>query len=191
MFLRHFEDSPNPDPAGLDTIRRARDNPAMSQIRARVSELGYELPPPPPAASHYRPVIRHHRSLIVSGQLPRTADGTLLATGKVGDRVDLDTAVACARQCALNILALLDQQFGGTLGGNFERLLRVGVFVAGLPSFTDHHLVADGASDLLEAVLGARGQHARAAVGCAALPLDAPVEVEAWVGLADDERASD
>ena len=163
----------------------------MSQIRAAVSRLGLELPPPPAAAAHYQPLMSHHRTLVVSGQLPRTADGGLLAKGKVGREVTLDIAVACARQCGLNVLSLLDEHWSGSLEGGFDRLLRVGVYVASSPDFTDQHLVADGVSDLLEAVLGGRGRHARAAVGCASLPLDAPVEVEAWIGLVDSDHESD
>jgi len=160
-------------------------------IRPHLEQLGITLPTPPGPAADYDPLVESHLQIFISGQLPVVGGGTLLATGKVGAEVDLETARRCARQCVLNALALLDQKLGGGLDRRVEQVVRVGVYVASSPDFTDQHLVADAASGLLHEVLGVRGRHARAAVGCAALPKDAPVEVEMLVGLVDEMGEND
>lgn len=152
----------------------------MSSPEQRLAALGIVLPVPPAPAAAYVPVVRAGSLLFTAGQLP-LADGALLATGKVGTEVDLDTAIACARQCAINVLA----QVRGELGSldPVERVVKLTVFVASAPSFTEQHLVANGASELLAEVFGESGRHARSAVGVAVLPLDAPVEVEATLSV--------
>lgn len=148
---------------------------------ARLAALGLELPPVPAPAAAYVPAVRHGDLVIVSGQLP-LADGSLLATGLVGDAPgehDVDTAAALARRCALNVLAAAASVAGGI--DAIGSVLRVGVFVASGQGFTRQHLVANGASQLLGEVLGPGSVHARAAVGVPRLPLDAPVEVEAML----------
>jgi enamine deaminase RidA (YjgF/YER057c/UK114 family) len=142
----------------------------------RLEALGITLPAAPMPAAAYVPTVRSGTLLFTAGQLPIGADG-LIATGKVGAGVDLDTAVACARQCALNVLAQLRTALG-TLD-HVLRIVKLTVFVASDPSFTAQHLVANGASHLLADVLGDAGRHARSAVGVPVLPLDSPVEVEA------------
>lgn len=162
-------------------------------VTERLAELGLELPAAPSPAAAYVPWCRTGELILTAGQLP-LVDGTLVATGVVGAEVDLETAVACARQCALNVLAVVADACG-----DLEHVLRVvklTVFVASAPGFTDQHLVANGASELVAAVLGDRGIHARSAVGTAALPLAAPVEVEAIIEvvsrvmLLDDEAVA-
>ena len=160
-------------------------------IKAQLRDLGIELPPPPKPAANYDPSVGFDRLLVISGQLPLLPDGSLLAAGKVGDEVDLELARQCARQCVINALAGIDHFFGGSLKNGFDRVLRVGVFVASTPSFTDQHLVADAASELLHQVFQGRGRHARAAVGCSSLPKNAPVEVEVMIGLTASEHESD
>ena len=148
---------------------------------ARLAALGLELPPVPAPAAAYVPAVRHGDLVIVSGQLP-LVDGALLATGLVGDAPgehDVDTAAALARRCALNVLAAAASVVGGLAA--IGSVLRVGVFVASGDGFTRQHLVANGASELLAAVLGPGAVHARAAVGVPRLPLDAPVEVESML----------
>ncbi|MGH8910793.1 MAG: RidA family protein, partial [Egibacteraceae bacterium] len=142
----------------------------------RLEALGITLPATPAPVAAYVPAVRTGDLLFTSGQIALGADG-LIATGKVGADVDLDTAVACARQCALNLLAQL-----GTALGTLDRVVRIvklTVFVASDPSFTQAHLVANGASELLAEVFGDAGRHARSAVGVLVLPLDSPVEIEA------------
>jgi enamine deaminase RidA (YjgF/YER057c/UK114 family) len=103
-------------------------------------------------------------------------DGRLLATGKVGDAVDLDQAVDCARTAALNGLAAVAAEAGNL--DAIAQVIKVLVFVASAPDFTGQPQVGNGASQLLRDVFGEAGRHARSAVGVAVLPLDAPVEVE-------------
>jgi enamine deaminase RidA (YjgF/YER057c/UK114 family) len=103
----------------------------------------------------------------------------LVATGRLGAEIDLDTGRACARQCALNLVAQLKAALDDL--GRVRQFVKVTVFVASEPSFTDQHLVANGASELLADVFGDAGRHARSALGMASLPLGSPVEVEAVV----------
>jgi enamine deaminase RidA (YjgF/YER057c/UK114 family) len=150
----------------------------------RLAALGLELPPVPAPAAAYVPAVRHGDLVIVSGQLP-LLDGALLATGLVGDGPDehgVDAAAGLAQRCALNVLAAAASVAGGL--DAIASVLRVGVFVASGDGFTRQHLVANGASELLAAVLGPGAVHARAAVGVPRLPLDAPVEVEAMLTVA-------
>lgn len=152
----------------------------MPDINQTLSSLGIILPKPPPAVAAYIPVRVDGLLAYVSGQLP-FIDGKLPQTGLVGVEVSLEQAQALARQCAINALAALDTYAGGL--ANIEGIVRVGVFVACEASFTDHPKVGNGASELLQQVFGEPGRHARAAVGCASLPLGAPVEVEMLVKL--------
>lgn len=147
----------------------------------RLAELGITLPEPPAPAAAYVPVRRSGDWLVTAGQVA-TAEGQLVATGRLGDAVDLETGQRCARQCAVNVLA----QIKGATGmlHHIRRLVKVTVFVASTADFTEHHLVANGASELLGEVLGEAGRHARSAVGVAALPLGSPVEVEAMAEVA-------
>lgn len=152
-----------------------------SSIAQRLQELGIELPTPAAAAGSYLPVRRSGGLLIVSGQLPMQA-GAVRYTGKLGASVSLEDGEAAARLCAVNILA----QVKAALDGDLDRLggcLRLGGFVACTADFVDQPKVINGASDLMVAVLGDAGRHARAAVGVPSLPLDAAVEVEAMFEL--------
>ncbi len=144
----------------------------------RLAELGLALPAAPRPAAAYLPVLRAGDLLYTAGQVA-VAGGELIATGRVGAEVDLATAQACARQCALNVLAQLAAELGDL--GRVRQVVKLGVFVASVPEFTQQHLVANGASELLAAVFGDRGRHARSAVGVAVLPLNSPVEVDAVV----------
>ena len=117
----------------------------------------------------------------VSGQIATDAESELLATGRVGAEVDVETAIRCAEACARNVLARLKELPGGLDG--VERLVKLTVFVAAAPGFDRPHVVANGASNVLLATLGDRGRHARSAIGVASLPLASPVEVEAIVRL--------
>jgi len=147
----------------------------------RLAALGLELPPVAAPAGAYAPAVRHGDLVHVSGQIP-TRDGALLATGPVGPGgLDVAAATALTRACALQVLAAASAVAGGVDG--IASVLRVGVYVASAPGFTDQHLVANGASELLRSVLGDGAVHARAAVGVASLPLGAPVEVEAVLSV--------
>jgi enamine deaminase RidA (YjgF/YER057c/UK114 family) len=145
----------------------------------RLAELGVTLPEAPAPAAAYVGHVVNDGLVHTAGQLP-LVDGALLAEGLVGDTVDLATAQRCARQCAVNILA---QVAAGHRLEDVRRIVKLTVFVASAPGFTDQHLVANGASEFLGDVFGEAGRHARSAVGVALLPMGSPVEIEALVAL--------
>ncbi len=144
----------------------------MTTPSERLAELGIALPAVVPPVAAYVPAVRTGSLVYTSGQLPM-ADGAMIATGKVGADVSPETAHDCARACALNAIAAVDALVGVDA---VVRVVKVVGFVASDPSFTGQPQVVNGASELLGEVFGE--PHARSAVGVAALPLDAPVEVE-------------
>lgn len=144
-------------------------------VADRLAELGLTLPAAPSPAAAYVPWVITGGQVLTAGQLP-LVDGVLPMTGRCGDEVDLAHAQDLARTAALNLLAVASDAVEGDL--DRLRLVKLTVFVSSAPGFTDQHLVANGASALLGDVLGDRGIHARSAVGVAALPLNAPVELE-------------
>jgi enamine deaminase RidA (YjgF/YER057c/UK114 family) len=146
----------------------------------RLAELGIELPSAPPPAAAYVPFKRVGNLVFTSGQVAVGPDG-LVATGIVGDSVDLATAVQCARQCAINVLAQLSAALGDLSA--VSEIVKLTVFVASAPDFTEQHLVANGASELMAEVFGEAGRHTRSAVGAPSLPTNTPVEVEAIVAV--------
>ncbi|MEK9663157.1 MAG: RidA family protein [Candidatus Nanopelagicales bacterium] len=151
-------------------------------VSARLAELGIEIPEVVPPVASYVPAVATGRYVYTSGQLPMRG-GELIAVGLVGDVVDPDVAKDCARQCAINAIAAIQ-----SVVGNLERVSRVVKvvgFVASAPGFTGQPGVINGASEILGEIFGDAGRHARSAVGVAALPLDAPVEVEMIVEVAD------
>jgi enamine deaminase RidA (YjgF/YER057c/UK114 family) len=146
-------------------------------ILQRLSELGIELPPPPKPVAAYVSVRIAGQTAYVAGQVP-VGDGSVLYPGLLGDPggVTSDQGAQAARQAAIQVLSALRD----ALGGSFERLVQISqvtVYLATTPTFTDHPVVANGASELFVEVLGEAGTHARAAVGMASLPLGASVEV--------------
>lgn len=154
---------------------RGRTDAGVTDPETKLAELGFPLPDVAAPVADYVPAVRTGDHVHTSGQLP-FVDGQLLATGLVGAEVDVEQAIACARQAALNALAAVKAEVG-TLA-RVSRIVKVVVYVASAPGFTAQPQVANGASALLGAVFGAAGKHARSAVGVAALPLGAPVEVE-------------
>jgi enamine deaminase RidA (YjgF/YER057c/UK114 family) len=150
-------------------------------ILARLDDLGLTPAPATTPPEWFEPVAVHGRYAYLAGQVPFGPDGGLLATGRLGDGISLEGAVACARQCAANGLATLSRALGGL--DRIERIVKVTVFVSSAPGFAEQPVVANGASEVLFAVLGDAGRHARSAVGVASLPLDCPVEVELVAAL--------
>jgi len=148
--------------------------------RTRLAELGLALPPVAAPVAAYVPAVRTGDLVWTSGQLP-FVDGALPATGRVGAEVSPETAAELARTCALNALAAVNELVGLD---TVRRVVKVVGFVASAPGFYGQPAVVNGASELLGAVFGPAGQHARSAVGVAALPLGAPVEVELVVEVA-------
>jgi enamine deaminase RidA (YjgF/YER057c/UK114 family) len=152
----------------------------MSQIEARLAELGITLPTPAKPVANYVPAVQTGNILFVSGQVSRAADVDY--SGKLGLNVDIETGAKAARICAINLLAQVKAHVG-----DLDRLVRVVKltgFVNSTLEFGDHPKVVNGASDLMVEVLGDRGRHARSAVGVAALPFGVAVEVEAIFEIA-------
>ena len=150
-------------------------------IEARLQELGIVLPEAAAPVASYVPVVVHGGFAHVSGQLP-FVDGKLV-TGRLGEDVSLEAGIDAARACGLMILAQLKAALVPL--DKVERVVKLGGFVNSNPDFTDQPKVINGASDLMVAMFGEKGRHARAAVGVPALPLGAAVEVDAIVAIAD------
>lgn len=154
----------------------------MSRVEERIASLGITLPETPAPVAVYVPAVRTGSYVYTSGQLPMV-EGKLRVTGKVGAEVTPEEAKELARVCALNALAAVKSVIGDL--DRIQRVVKVVGFVASAADFTGQPGVVNGASELLGEVLGDKGVHARSAVGVAVLPLDAPVEIEIQVELAD------
>ena len=152
----------------------------MASPEQRLADLGITLPTPPAPAAAYAPFVRAGDLVFTAGQVA-VSDGKLVAEGIVGRDVDMETAVACARQCAINVLAQVKAAVGDLSA--VTQVVKLTVFVASAPDFTQQHLVANGASELIGEVFGEQGVHARSAVGAPSLPTNTPVEVEAIVAV--------
>ncbi len=146
------------------------------RIDARLAELGITLPDAPAPAANYVPFVRSGATVYVSGQISRDGNGLIL--GRLGSDTDVAAGAAAARTCALALIA----QARAACGGDLDRVVRVVKltgFVNSAPGFVDQPKVVNGASDVMVAVFGEAGRHARSAVGVAALPLGVAVEIEA------------
>ena len=154
----------------------------MSAVESRLADLGLTVPEVVPPVAAYVPAVRSGSYVYTSGQLPM-ASGALQGTGKVGGDVTPERAKELAQLCALNAIAAVKMVVGDL--DTVVRVVKVVGFVASTPDFTGQPGVVNGASELLGAAFGEAGVHARSAVGVAVLPLDAPVEVEIVVEVAD------
>ena len=153
----------------------------MSAVEARLAELGHALPAPVAPIATYVPYVRVGALLHISGQVSLDPSGGI--TGVVGQDIDLATAQRAAQLCGLNLIA----QMKAACEGDLERVVRVvklGGFVQAGPEFFDIPQVVNGCSDLMVAVFGEAGRHARAAVGVYRLPRNFAVEVDAVVEVA-------
>ena len=148
----------------------------MSVIESRLKELGVTLPIPPMPVASYVPCTISGNIVFVSGQIPIAA-GAIKYVGTRGVDVPLEAGQAAAQLCAINLLAQLKAAIGDL--DRVIRCLKLGVFVNAAPDYTQQPEVANGASDLIAAVFGDAGKHARAAVGVGSLPRGVAVEVEA------------
>lgn len=152
-----------------------------SPIDAKLAELGITLPTPTPPLANYVPVVRTSNLLFVSGQVSIDGAGKI-ATGKLGAGVEIEAGREAAKLCAINILAQVKAAIGDL--DKVVRVVKLVAFVNSAPDFLDQPKVVNGCSDFFVEVLGDKGRHARSAVGVAALPFDAAVEVEAIVEVA-------
>lgn len=150
-----------------------------AEIEAKLAELGLALPAPAAPVAAYVPVVIAGGLAHVSGQLP-FIDGALV-TGRLGEDVDAERGAAAAQACGLMILAQLKAALGSL--SRVERIVKLGAFVNSTAGFTDQPKIANGASELMAAVFGDAGRHARSAVGVPVLPLGAAVEIDAIVAV--------
>jgi enamine deaminase RidA (YjgF/YER057c/UK114 family) len=153
-----------------------------NQIAERLKEMGISLPEAAAPAANYVPYVISGNVLHISGQLPLEG-GKIAVSGHLGRNVDVATGQRAAELCAINILAQASAALGGDLG-RIKRVIKLNGFVASVPEFVEQHLVINGASNLIAGVLGEAGKHARAAVGMAALPMNAAVEIDAIMEIA-------
>ncbi len=150
----------------------------MNGPEQRLAELGLSVPEMVRPMAAYVPTVRSGAFVYTAGQLP-IVDGALPRTGKLGAEVSTDQGREMAQQCALNALAAIKAEVGDL--ASVKRVVKVVGFVASAPEYYDQPEVINGASELLGAVFGEAGKHARSAVGVAVLPRNAPVEVEVIV----------
>lgn len=147
-----------------------------SAFTRRLEALGIRMPTPPKPSANYVPYRRSGNLIYIAGQVSDT--GTERFVGKLGEDLDVEAGRQAARLCAINILA----QLHAALDGQMDKVVgcvRLGGFVNASPTFAEHPKVINGASDLMVEVFGDAGRHARAAVGCASLPRQVAVEVDA------------
>jgi len=148
----------------------------------RLAALGLTLPAVPASIANYVPAVRSGHLVFLAGQLASGPDGAILS-GKVGADCTTEQAAAAAKTCTLQLIAALKSEIGDL--SKVTRIVRVGGFVNCTADYTAQPKVINGASDLLVAVFGERGRHARASVGVFALPNNAPVEVELIAEISD------
>ena len=149
-------------------------------INDKLKKMEISLPPPPTPLGAYVPAVTAGDLVFISGTLPMK-EGKLLFTGKLGKDLTVEQGVECARQAALNILAALQKQIGDL--SRVKQIVRLTGFVASSEGFNQQPQVLNGASLLLAELFEEKGKHARAAVGAAELPLNAPVEIELIVQI--------
>ena len=149
----------------------------MRLIDKRLAELGIALPTPAKPIANYVPWVRTGNLVFISGQ-GAVRDGKIEYTGKVGDTLSVEEAIASARLTAINVIAHLRDACGGDLD-RVKRIVKLLGFVNCTPAFGDQPKIINGASDLMVEVFGDKGRHARSAVGAPALPFNLSVEVEA------------
>lgn len=149
----------------------------------KLAQLGIDISTPPTPVANYVPAVRTGNLVFVSGQGPRSSDGSMI-TGKVGDAVSIDEAYEAAKLCGINLIAALRTQVSDL--GQVKRVVKLLGMVNAEPSFNDHPKVINGCSDLLVEVFGDKGKHARSAVGMGSLPNQISVEIEMIVEVEDD-----
>ncbi len=146
----------------------------MSNVYDRLAELGITLPPLAVPAAAYVPFVRSGKLIFLSGHIARR-DGKPWV-GQLGREIDTATGAQAARAVAIDLLGTLHAAIGDL--NQVERIVKVMSLVNSTPAFTEQHLVTNGCSELLGAVFGEKGAHARSAFGVAQIPLGACVEIE-------------
>ena len=151
-------------------------------IEQKLKELGFELPLAAAPAANYVPYVISGNTLFIAGQIP-FLNGEKMHLGRLGEDLGIDEGKSAAQACALNILGQVNAAINGDWS-RIKRCVKLGAFVNCTPDFYDHPAVVNGASDLMVAVLGESGKHARFAVGAPSLPLGVAVEIDAIFELA-------
>ena len=146
-------------------------------LKAKLKELGLELPAAAAPAANYVPYVLSGKTLYIAGQIP-FLNGQQMHLGRVGEDLSREDGQKAAQACALNILAQVNEAVGGDWS-KVKRCIKLGGFVNCTPDFSDMPFVVNGASDLIAAVMGEAGKHARFAVGAPSLPRGVAVEVDA------------
>ena len=152
------------------------------EIQTKLADLGLTLPEAAAPVAAYVPTVEVGGLLHISGQLP-FKDGVVM-TGRLGEDRDLAYGAEAAQRCALMLVAQINKALGGDLS-RVVRIVKLGVFISSTVTFTDQPKVANGASELMQALFGEAGRHARSAVGVPVLPMGAAVEVDAIVAIRD------
>ncbi len=152
----------------------------MSDIEDKLNEMGLSLPAPSTPVANYVPAVLSGNLVFLSGHVPRNPDGSLVV-GKLGDDYSVEQGYATARQVVLSLLASLKNTIGDL--NKVNQIVRLFCMVNATPDFTQHPTVANGASDIVVALLGDKGRHSRIAAGMSSLPGGVPVEIEMVVGL--------
>lgn len=168
--------------ASRTTLNIIPETTMSAEIDLRLQQAGITLPEAAAPAANYVPFVINGSMLYISGQLPME-NGALAVTGQLVTSSDVASGQRAAELCAINILAQAKAALGGDLG-RIKRVIKINGFVSSQPGFVEQHLVINGASNLLVKILGDAGIHARAAVGMAALPLNAAVEIDAILEIA-------
>ena len=152
----------------------------MGEIARRLADLGLDIPKPVAPVANYVPFVISGTELFISGQVSIGPNG--LIKGKLGADMSVEQGAEAAKACAINLIAQMNAALDGDLD-KVRRIIKLNAFVNCTPDFVDQPKVANGASDLMAAVFGNRGRHARAAVGAPSLPLGAAVEIDAIVEI--------
>jgi enamine deaminase RidA (YjgF/YER057c/UK114 family) len=149
-------------------------------IDQRLAELGITLPEPAAPVAAYVPAVEANGLLHISGQISVDANGNLIV-GRLGDDMNLERGTEAARRCGIMLLAQMKAALGSL--ERVERVVKLGAFINSATSFTDQPKVANGASELMQAVFGEAGRHTRSAVGVPVLPLGVAVEIDAIIAV--------
>ena len=148
-----------------------------NKVNIRLQALGIDLPKAVAPVANYVPYVITDKLVFISGQIP-FLDGEIQYPGRLGENISVIEAQKAARLCGINLIAQLKNACEGDLD-RLVQVVKLNGFVNGTPSFTDQAIVINGTSDLMFEVFADKGRHARAAIGCSALPLGAAVEVDA------------
>ena len=153
------------------------------KIINRLNELSIQLSDVEPPIASYVPIKKSGSLLFISGQLPFKND-KIIFPGKVGKDVSLDNALLSAEVCIINMISLLRTVLDGKLE-DIKQFIKISGYIACESSFAEHHIIMNGASDLIVKVFGQKiGQHSRLAIGCPSLPLNSPIEIEGIIEIA-------